>query len=271
MDARHHRNGPREAPAVAVEHRQRPEIDGMPAHAAGEHIGDREQIGAAVVVDDALGVAGGAGGVVEADRIPLVGRHLPGEIRIALREKRLVFQRSQALARTGIFGIVVIDDERLRLRERQGLLDHLGIFAVGDQHLGFGMVEGEAEDSRIEPGVERVEDGAGHGDPIMGLDHRRGVRQHDRDGIAASDPVLCERRGETAGAGIERGIGPAPCAVHDRRPVGKHRRGALEKAQRRQRLEVRGIAVEVDLVNLGHGGSRRVAFFISRAILSESL
>jgi hypothetical protein len=205
-----------------------------------------------VVVDDALGVPRGAGGVVEADRVPLVGRHLPDEVRIALREKRLVFDGSQALAGTGIFGIVVIDDQRLGLRKRQRLLDHLGIFAIGDQHLGFGVVEGEAEDSRVEPGVERIEDGAGHRDPVMGVDHRRGIRQHHRDGVAAPDPGLGERRGETAGAGVERGIGPGPRAVDDRRPVGKHRGGALQKAQRRQRLEVRGIAIEVDLVNLAH-------------------
>jgi hypothetical protein len=266
MGARHHRDGPRKAPAVAVEHRQRPQIDGMPAHAAGEHIGDREQIGAAVVIDDALRVSGGAGRVVEADRVPLVGWHLPGEIGIALLEKRLVLDGSQALAGTGIFGIVVIDDERLRLRERERLLDHLCVFAIGDQHLGFGMVEGEGEYRGIEPGVEGVEDGAGHGDPVMGLDHRRGVCQHDRDGVAAPDPGLGEGGREAAGAGVERGIGPTLRAMHDRGIVGKHRGGALEETERRQRLEVRGIAVEVDLVDLGHGESRHG----SRAIPKRS-
>ncbi len=134
--------------------------------------------------------------------------------------------------------------------------DHVGVFAIGDQHLGFGMVEGEGEYRGIEPGVEGVEDGAGHGDPVMGLDHRRGVCQHDRDGVAAPDPGLGEGGREAAGAGVERGIGPALRAMHDGGIVGKHRSGALEETERRQRLEVRGIAVEVDLVDLGHGESR---------------
>jgi hypothetical protein len=52
--------------------------------------------------------------------------------------------------------------------------------------------------------------------------------------------------------------------MHDRRVVGKHRGGALEEAQRRQRLEVRFIAVEVGFVNAGHGKSRPSAITNAR-------
>ena len=83
MRAGNDRQGPGEAPAVAVKHRQRPQIDRMLAHAAGDDVAEREQISAAVMIHHAFRIAGGARGVVERDRVPLVAGHLPGEIRIA--------------------------------------------------------------------------------------------------------------------------------------------------------------------------------------------
>ena len=59
MDARLDADGPGKAPAVAMKHRQRPEIHGVPAHVGGDDVSDREQIRAAMVIDDALGIAGG--------------------------------------------------------------------------------------------------------------------------------------------------------------------------------------------------------------------
>jgi hypothetical protein len=55
---------PRKAPAVAVEHRQGPQIDRMMPHAPDENIAERIQTGAAMVIDDTLRVPGGAGSVV---------------------------------------------------------------------------------------------------------------------------------------------------------------------------------------------------------------
>ena len=52
----------------------------------------REQIGAAMVIDHALGIAGRAGRVVQRNRIPFVARHLPGELGIAFAEELLVFE-----------------------------------------------------------------------------------------------------------------------------------------------------------------------------------
>ena len=51
---------PGKAPAIAMKHRQRPQIDRVVAHAPGEDVAHRIQIGAAMVVDDALGIAGRA-------------------------------------------------------------------------------------------------------------------------------------------------------------------------------------------------------------------
>jgi hypothetical protein len=82
------------------------------AHAPDLDVAERVQVGAAVVVDHALGVSGGARGVVERDRPPFVGRRRPGVIRVALGQQRLVVERAQALAAalSGGLGIVDVDD-----------------------------------------------------------------------------------------------------------------------------------------------------------------
>jgi hypothetical protein len=98
MRAGERRDGPRKAPAVAVKHRQGPEIDRMVPHSPDEDVAERVQIGAAMVIDHALGVAGGARGVVESDRFPLVPRHHLLELRITGREKRFVVHFTEPLA-----------------------------------------------------------------------------------------------------------------------------------------------------------------------------
>src|SRR5690606_7924478 len=67
------------APAVAVEHRQGPQVDRVLTHVPGHLVTHGVEEGTAVVIDHTLGVAGGAGGVVEADGVPLVIRQLPGK------------------------------------------------------------------------------------------------------------------------------------------------------------------------------------------------
>ena len=57
MGAGNDRYAPGKAPAVAMKHGQRPEIDAVLAHAAGEDVADGKEIGAAVVIDDAFGIA----------------------------------------------------------------------------------------------------------------------------------------------------------------------------------------------------------------------
>ena len=65
---------PREAPAVAVEHRQRPQVDRVVAELGLDHLAERVQVRAAVGVDDALRAAGRARGVVDRDRLLLVAQ-----------------------------------------------------------------------------------------------------------------------------------------------------------------------------------------------------
>ena len=72
IDAGGRGDRPGKTPAVAVEHRQRPEIDRMLAETAGQDIADGVEIGAAMMGDDALGIAGRARGVGQRDGVPFV-------------------------------------------------------------------------------------------------------------------------------------------------------------------------------------------------------
>src|SRR5262249_4687135 len=106
------RDRPWEAPTVAMKHRQGPEIDRMLAEIAREDVADRVQVSAAMMGDDALGIARGTGRVAQRNRVPFVLGHLRHEGGVALRERRLVFDLADAFS-AGESRIIDVDDERL--------------------------------------------------------------------------------------------------------------------------------------------------------------
>src|SRR3546814_16466892 len=103
------------SPAVAVEHRQGPEVDRGRAHAPDLHVADGVQIGAAVVVDEALGIARRAGGVEQRQRLPLVLGQAPGEVRVAGREAALVVGLADGLPAFRAW-VVDVDQDRKSTR-----------------------------------------------------------------------------------------------------------------------------------------------------------
>ena len=92
---------PRVRPAAAVEHRQRPQVDAVGREPERERVAERVEIRAAMVIDDALGIAGRARRVEQRERVPLVARARPRERGIAFREQILVAHAAEALARAG--------------------------------------------------------------------------------------------------------------------------------------------------------------------------
>jgi len=145
IDARGRGKRPGKAPAVAVEHRQRPEIDRMLAEIAGEDIADGVEIGAAVMGHDALGIARGARGVAERDRVPFVVRQPCREAGIALRQCRLVFDFADALS-AGKRLVVDVDHRRFRaLHQGEGLGDHAGKFGIDQDQFRAAMIELERD------------------------------------------------------------------------------------------------------------------------------
>ena len=104
------------APAVAMEHRQRPEIHRVLRHAPVEDVADRVQMRAAMVIDHALRIAGGARRVVQRDRIPLVGRRSARRSRDRPRPGTLRRSISPSSCAVLAARIVDVDDQRLRRR-----------------------------------------------------------------------------------------------------------------------------------------------------------
>ena len=104
---------PGKAPAVAMEHRQRPEIDRMRCYSGCQRVGETHQRSAAVRVNDALRVARGAGRVIQRNRIPFIGRVRPIEGGITRLDKRFIIEERRlairAERRMGKLRIVVFD------------------------------------------------------------------------------------------------------------------------------------------------------------------
>ena len=238
------RHRPGEAPAVAVEHRQRPQVDRVARHRPGDDVGGRVQVGAAVVRDDALGVAGRAAGVVQRDGVPLVARQRPGEGGIALFQEGVVFLLAEEHTRV-VLRVRDVDHQRLRAgHQRQRALDRGRELAVGEQHLGFAVVELEGDRFRVEPGVERVQHGARHRHAEVAFVHRRRVRQHRGHRVAGLHAAALQRARQLAAAAVGLGPGLAQRAVDDGDPVRVDVRRAFQKTQRAQGDMVGAVALQ---------------------------
>ncbi len=139
------------------------------------------------MVDDALRVARGPRRVAERDCLPFVAGELPGELRVATRDERLVIGFAQPLA-SGPQRVGHVDNEWLvpHARERSG--DQRREFGVGDKHLRFAVLEHEAERLGVEPRVQRVQHAARHRNAEMAFDHFGCVGEHRGNGVAAADP-----------------------------------------------------------------------------------
>ena len=197
-------------PAAAMKHRQGPEIHALAREPEGDGVAERLEIGAAMAVDRTLRIAGGARGVEQAERLPLVRRARPGIVRVALREQGLVGNRVGDAA-----GADLHDEDRPGpVGERPG--GQRAVLGLDDQHPGAAMVQGERDRRRIEAGVQRVQHGAEHRHGEMRLDHLRHVRREDRHRVEPPDPPRSQPRGEAAAAAIQVGVGQAPRSVDDR-------------------------------------------------------
>ena len=227
----------------------------MAPHVGRHDIADRQQMRAAMVIDDALGVARRAGGVVERYGVPFVRRGDAFVVLIAFRKEGLVFDLAEPFARAVIFGIVVIDDERARSGELQRGVDHGRELAVGDEDLRLAVVEHESESRGVEPGVERVEHRAAHRHAVMAFEHGRRVGEHRRDGVAALHAAPGQRRSQAPRAGKEVTVVSPQGAVDDGGSVRKNRCRALEQRERSERLIICRVLVEIGVVGRnGHGG-----------------
>ena len=235
----------------------------MVGHVPRDRVRDRVEVRAPVAVDHALRVAGGAGGVVERDRVPLVGRPPPREVRVAAREERLVLDLAEQVPARRV-RVVDVDDEGAAIDLREGRADGRRELAVGDDRLRLAVLQDEGHGARVEAGVDGVDHRAQYRHREGRLPGGGDVGGHDGDGVAAADPARGEARGEPPAAGP--GLGPrmAAVAVDDGRALGIDGRASLEEADGGERSVVRGVRVEVGFVGvLAHRSFSARGFFLS--------
>ena len=256
--AAHHGQRPGEAPAVAVEHRQRPQVAREVRQRPGDGVAHGVEVGAAVVGDHALGVAGGAAGVAHGDGVPLVGRALQPGQRLVRGQPGLVLVRAQALAGAGVLAVAHVDDDDLAAvllaQPAQRLVHDRAELEVGDQHPGLAVVHLPGQQRRVQPRVQRVQHRPQGRHGVVRLDHLRRVGQHHADGVAAAHAQRRQRRSQARRALAALRPGVAPLAVDHRGQVGEDLGASLDEAHRRQRHVVGRVPVEVLVVDAGHGG-----------------
>ena len=91
----------------------------MRRHAPGDDLRDGVEIGAAMVRDDALGIAGRAGGVVQGNGVEFVVGIEPVEIGGALVEERFVVHGAEQRPAL-VQGIVDVDHQKRGVRACSG-------------------------------------------------------------------------------------------------------------------------------------------------------
>ena len=238
-------HAPRRAPAVAMEHRERPQIDRVGGVLGVQDLPEAVQVGAPVGVDDALRLPGGPRRVVDRDRVQLV---------LDRPVQRLVGSTLEqvGIAGAGRLGVVNLghgvgdrDDlpDRLELVLQWG--DDRAQLRVDHQQLGAGVLTDVANllsrQTRVDGHQHRSRQRNG-----KVRDQQLGdVRAHVGHAIARLDPRRVQRAGEASGFAGKIAIGRAAIAVDDRHLVGVHLGRSLQETQRRQR----GVRQR------GHGGA----------------
>ncbi len=225
-------DSPAEAPAVAVEHGQRPEIVVGRPELRLDETRERAEVGAAVRVDDALRRAGRPARVVDGDRPVLavgpVGRH-----RLRAGEQFLVLGPEPHDVQSG----------QLDRLARRGL--ELG---VEQQHLRTAVLDDEAHLGRGQAGVDGAQGAARGGHAEMRLEQLEPVEREHRDARLGLDAQRAERRAQPPRALCELRERDRALAVAHRRPVGICQSAAPQQRERRELVAIR----------LGHSSSSRL-------------
>ncbi|MCY1231254.1 hypothetical protein D9M72_436960 [compost metagenome] len=215
-----------------------------------EDVGDRVDGRAAVVIDHALGVAGGAGGVVQRDRVPLVRGHVPSVIRIARSQEGFIVGLAERLR---LRPQRIVDRDHLEPRDFQRHLPRkVGKLGVGQQHAGLAMAQHEDQVGGVEADIQRIEHGTRHRHAEMRLHHGRRIGQQRGHGITLADAGPRQRAGQAPRARI--GVAPvlAQRAVHDGQALAVHLGGADQEVDGRKRHEVGRVAGQAAVEIGGH-------------------
>ena len=219
-------DGPRGAPAVAMEHRQGPQVDAVLVVPGVHDLGERVQVGAPVGVDGALRLPGGAGRVVDRDRRMLLGdrpgQRVPGGPAEELGVRH--DPRVGGQIGPGGFGLAVLGHHQLRHRVEALRGGHRGgqQRGVGDQDLRARMTQDVRHLFRDEPGVHRDQNPARQRHREVGDEHLGQVRHQVGDPVARLDAGRAQRPRHPRGFGFQFGVAEPPPAVDHGGLGGEH-------------------------------------------------
>ena len=208
------RHGPRERPAVGVEHRQRPQVDVGRRHRRVRQHADAVHPRVAMRDHHALRPRRRAAGVVDGQQIALADRRARETTarvhRRALRSRassagpRSVQARpSSATKCTNVFQI------------RANRIDRGDVIGAGAHHLRAAVLNQVAEIVGDQPEVDRHEHGADLRNRVERLELRVRVGRDVGDAIALLDAEALQRRRPAIAAIEELAVGPALRAVND--------------------------------------------------------
>ncbi len=219
---------------------------------------------------DTLRVTGRARGVGHRDGIPFIFRPLQLSHRLVPGQHRLVVTAAQRLAATGIFTVQHVYDGRrttIFVAQDPQRLPHDGAeLPIGDHHCRLAMLHLPGQQSRVQPGIERVEHRSCSRDRVVNLDHLRRVGQHDAHCRAASHSQRAQR-GRQARGTFSR-LAPAIAAVpmNDRGQIAEHFRASLDETERRERDVVGRSPAEILVVDAHRQPPGSLAVFAQFAL-----
>ena len=220
MPRAHGRHRPGETPAVAVEQRQRPKINGIRPEPVLEHLAQRVQISAPMRVHHAFGSAGGSAGVIDRNHsIFVINRRRIGERGLALRQKTLVVIGGHRQVR---LAIQYWTHRRPQLR-------------VGDQHLGPAVPQNPLQLARLQADVQHHQHSPCQRHAKVRLERSHAVGRQNGHPISRHDAVPPQRRREPVNPLLEFQVCEAAFAIRRGSPVGIDIGAAREKIERRER------------------------------------
>lgn len=199
------------APAVAMEHRQRPELDVVVVDAeVGDHVVG-VQVAVAMRHHDALGSVGRARGVVDRDELVLADLGSGRGLGTRGFEKRVPgLPARRRLAR--VHG----HDPMLHLRQGVAdLVEHARVLAVDQHRRDPGVIQDVLVIRGDEPVVQRDEHQADLRRRVEALEEEMRVRAQDADAIAAGQAEVEQGVREPMDALVELAVAVAAPAVDD--------------------------------------------------------
>ena len=255
---------PREAPAVRVEHRKRPEIDRVVRQRPTGHLHQTHEVCPSMAWHHALGIAGRSRRVVQRDRLPLVNRPDALERRVAAGQQGLVVDHADG-CRVGTHGIVDVDQQRGVLETLDGSSSQCCELAVHEEDLGFSMAQDEGHAFGVKPTVDGIEHRACKRHSEMRFQHGRSIGRNDRDGVAPLHATPSQSGGHPIATVARLRPRLAQPAMDDRNAIGVDIGTAIKKSERSQRYMVGGRAIKSARIgSCTHRGCLRCAGAVRR-------